>query len=274
MKLSRVDITNYKGIRSAALELGLRLTLFVGENGSGKSSVLQAIALGLSEVLTYLPHLSGMGFRRKGDSHLEDGREAPYTRIALQTTSGLRWDRTLRRDRSASTTRLIPPAVGVKPLHRFLDQSVLEPDHGNLPFSLPVIAHYGVSRALPRVPVSHRGLAKRFHRFEALQQAVQASDSFERAFAWFYYKEREEQRLQRERRDFDISLPELQVVRAALQSMFPDLSDPSFKLQPSRFVLRLNGQEFELESLSDGYKTLIGLTLDLSSRLATANPPS
>jgi predicted ATP-binding protein involved in virulence len=272
VKLKRVLLSNYRGIRSAEPELGSRLTLLVGENGSGKSTILQAIALGLGEVLTHLPGVSGIGFRRTGDIHQQGGRLAAYARITLENTDGVSWDRTQRRDRSQSTTRQIPPGLGLKSLQHRLDQQILDPANQGLPYTLPVLVHYGVSRALLDVPMSRKGFPKEFSRVQALDSAFQATSSFRKAFAWFYYKENEEQRLQRDRRDFDVRLPELEAVRRGLQAMFPDLSEPCIKLRPLRFAVKLNGEEFDVQQLSDGYQTMIGLTLDLCSRFATANP--
>jgi predicted ATP-binding protein involved in virulence len=272
MKLKRIALTNYRGIRNAEPELGSRLTLLVGENGSGKSTILQAIAVGLGEVLTHLPGVSGISFRRSGDIHQQAGRLAPYARIALECTDGLIWDRTLRRDRSQATIRQIPLGVGLKALQQELDRRILDPANEGLPYPLPVVVHYGVSRALLDVPLSRKGLPKELSRVQALDGAFQATSSFRKAFAWFYFKENEEQRLQRDQRDFDVRLPELEAVRQGLQAMFPDVSDPRIKLSPLRFAVKLNGEEFDVQQLSDGYQTMIGLTLDLCSRFATANP--
>ena len=60
---TRIDLTNFRAIGPRPLNLPLRpLTLPVGENGSGKSSVLQAIALTAQSakrtiVVTKDPHL-------------------------------------------------------------------------------------------------------------------------------------------------------------------------------------------------------------------------
>ena len=54
--------------------------------------------------------------------------------------------------------------------------------------------------------------------------------------------------------------------------MFPDVREPRINLSPLRFALKLNGKEFVVQQFSDGYQTMIGLTLDLCSRFATANP--
>lgn len=43
--ISKVEIENYKTIRTLTLEIG-RMNVFIGENGCGKSNILEAIALG------------------------------------------------------------------------------------------------------------------------------------------------------------------------------------------------------------------------------------
>ena len=43
--IQEITIENYKSIQSLSIELG-RVTVFIGENGCGKSNILDAIALG------------------------------------------------------------------------------------------------------------------------------------------------------------------------------------------------------------------------------------
>ena len=47
MYLSRLEIENYRGIRSAMIEFG-ESTVLIGENDSGKTTLLEAICLVLS----------------------------------------------------------------------------------------------------------------------------------------------------------------------------------------------------------------------------------
>lgn len=48
MKATKVDITNFRGIKYLSIEFDLRINVFIGENGSGKTAVLDAIATILS----------------------------------------------------------------------------------------------------------------------------------------------------------------------------------------------------------------------------------
>jgi len=271
MRLKRLRIENFRAKKDVTLEFGKRLTVFIGANGSGKTTILDGIAIALGAALTYLPTLSGRSFK-KGDLHQRDNSIAPYTRIALETTTGLKWDRIQRRDKSKSTSKLVPAADGIRALEQFLDATILEPMNQGGDYLLPLFIYYGVSRALLEVPASRKGFTKKQHRFDALVHCLHADSRFRSAFMWFYNKELEENRLQKEKKNFEVTLKELDVVRSAITVMFPDISEPHIALNPLRFVVRQQGELMDIAQLSDGYKTLLGVVIDLSSRFAMANP--
>jgi len=74
MKLTEITIENFRGVRSLHLPLD-GLTVLIGENNAGKSTVLEAIRLVLTR---------GFGYRRTGqfseyDFHLVDANTTPQT---------------------------------------------------------------------------------------------------------------------------------------------------------------------------------------------------
>lgn len=272
MRIDQLDLTNFRLFDDVSLDVGRRLTLMVGENGSGKTSVLDALALGLGSVSTYLPGVSGRSFRKSGEIRQVANRLEPYCRIALRARNGLLWDRTQRRDNSALTRRLVPDAHGVRLLEQMLDSEVLDPLNRGESYALPFYAYYGVSRALLDPPLRRRGFPSKHSRFEALDRSLDATSRFKSAFIWFYNKEHEEHRLQRQQRDFDVRLKELDVVRSAINRMFVDIEEPHIELSPLRFMVTKQGELFDIMQLSDGYRTLLGMVVDLSARMAMANP--
>ena len=52
MRLDHVHLENFRAKQAASLVFGFRLTLPMGENGSGKTTFLDAIAVALGAVLT------------------------------------------------------------------------------------------------------------------------------------------------------------------------------------------------------------------------------
>jgi predicted ATP-binding protein involved in virulence len=129
-----------------------------------------------------------------------------------------------------------------------------------------------------------RGLAKRrgrpksaISRYAALEGALSARTSFRELFEWFYIKENEELREQRERRDLDFRLKELTAVRDAISSMIDCIAEPHVELRPMRFVVseRLDGEAAEkrtLDQLSGGCQAVLALAADLAWRMAQGNP--
>ena len=271
MTIKTITLDNFRSKDHIQLELGARLTILIGENGAGKTSVLDSLSIGLGAILTYLPGVSGISFR-KTDIKQDENHKAPYTRVRVETEDGLIWDRTERRDKSKSTTAQIPPSVGLQNLRKYLDKHILDPLNDSKSFELPMFSYYGVSRALLDVPLRRRGFPKVHARFEAMEGALVADSRFKSAFVWFYNKENEEQRKQRELKDFEFQLPELEAVRKAIVSVFPGISDPHIILNPLKFVVKKDRETLDIMQLSDGYKTLLSLVIDLAIRMALANP--
>jgi len=178
MKLKRLILENFRGKKTLDIELGSRMTLLLAANGGGKTSILDGIAIGLGEVLSHLPLVAGLTFKKTGDIYQTNNKIAPYARIVLHATNGIAWDRMTRRDKSATTTRSIPAGLGVKALRQFLDESIIDPLNSDAIFNLPIFTYYGVSRALLDVPLTRKGFTHQHARFEALANALNADSPF------------------------------------------------------------------------------------------------
>ena len=83
MKLKQVTIDNFRAIEHLELPLDSRLTVLLGNNGQGKTSVLSAIAVGLGSIARYLPGVSSVGFLKP------DQRWQLPIRVELTTTDGI-----------------------------------------------------------------------------------------------------------------------------------------------------------------------------------------
>ena len=50
MRLNRLKIENFRGITSLEIELDRDITVLIGENNSGKTTVLEALRFGLETI--------------------------------------------------------------------------------------------------------------------------------------------------------------------------------------------------------------------------------
>ena len=99
MRLERVEIENCRAIEKIDLPLDPDLTVFHGDNGHGKTSVLSAIAAGLGSVPMLLPEVSGIGFRNT------DLRGQRPLRVMLRTREGIEWERRVLRQQGTASRR-------------------------------------------------------------------------------------------------------------------------------------------------------------------------
>ncbi|RKZ54175.1 MAG: hypothetical protein DRR00_01875, partial [Candidatus Parabeggiatoa sp. nov. 3] len=86
-----------------------------------------------------------------------------------------------------------------------------------------------------------------------------------------------ERRKQQERQDFSYKLNELTAVREAIESMLPKFKNPRIEINPLRFMIDWEQEDgrvkkFQIEQLSDGYRTVLAMVMDISSRMSEANP--
>ena len=64
MRLEQVTIKNFKGIEECTLDLAKGFNLLIGDNGYGKTSILEAISVGLGGFIAGLPDVSGRNFTK------------------------------------------------------------------------------------------------------------------------------------------------------------------------------------------------------------------
>ncbi len=262
MKLKCVEIENYRAIRKLDLPLNSSLVVLHGDNAHGKTSVLSAIATGLGSISMLLPDVSGISFRKT------DGRGSRQVRVGLTAIDGVAWVRRMRGSRRTTGRRYLKEAM----------DAIVRADREEAdPVDLPIVAFYDTDRAVFDQPQRRRGSKTEFPRYAALEGALSARTDFRDFFKWFYAKENEELREQKERLDFSHRLDDLKAVRRAIETMVPGVSNPRIKYRPLRFVVSVEREdgkteELSMDQLSGGYRIMLALAADLARRMAQGNP--
>lgn len=285
--LSRIEIAGFRGIRSTRLLLHPRVTVLFGANAAGKTSVLDALAIGLGPVVSRMPKVKGRGFKKTGDLRVpfmdrprlgeRAGVEVPDCTLKLGPF-GLAWS--VSTYRSEHDRRIAGDKKGVKALHEALDPLIkaaleLRPDEPGPVF--PLVAYYGNQRAVVDVPLRERSFAKEFRRFEAYDGALNANTRFKSVFEWFRLMEDEERRQRERHADPSFVLPELYWVREAVRKAELRCEAPRVETRPIRMMVDFlhegGGREaLDITQLSDGFRTHFSLVVDLARRMAQLNP--
>ncbi len=267
MRVKTLSIENFRGINEMSLEFGdSGIAVFVGVNGSGKTSILECLAILLSRLTGRIRSTKGTG-RFFTEHDITIGTNSARAEIQIvHSGKEIAWRVTkARRGRKDQRiTNLTEIKALVEQVHEELE---LDPET-----SLPVAVYYSVNRAVLDIPLRIR-TRHPFDQLAAYDLALAGGrNDFRVFFEWFRNREdiENEERLRRGRakhRD-----RQLEAVRKAVYRMLDGFSHLSVRRSPLRMTVRKNGKELTVNQLSDGEKCLMALIGDLARRLAIANP--
>lgn len=284
-------MVNYRKFKRVEFELHPALNVFLGNNGSGKTSILDAISLLISSIFPlceYQPRIRALLYElRNVKSYMKCVRGK--FRTMHEDVSGIVGALThYERTDTSERYKVVGLSVGRKlsTQQEFcINYTIAElasryNEQVKMGHSIPTFAHYGSHRG------AEQGDRKRFNRrkidstnpFAAYINALHPSLDFDAFLEWFSEEEAAELRMQR--KDKSYKSMELSAVRSAIAKVFETsdikIKDPRFEVNPKRFVLTnvsRDGEELELEfdQLSDGYRAMIALVADYARRMAIAN---
>lgn len=264
MKIKSISIDYFRGLRNVDIpQCDDHVNLFLGINGAGKSSVLDALSLVFSWYTARIQSAKGRG------------RDIPKDDIAIHSPNGCTIDLGMDNDHHWKLYRSLKYNKTDRSDFSAMNQKVAELRYNldsNSNQSLPIIVHYGVNRVIPNTyPRLPRG-KNEFTQLDAYRNALSGGQSFSDFFNWFRLSEDYEN--EQYKNDSNFTDHGLETVRRCMASILPEYSDMKVKRRPLAFTMRKGNETLKLNQLSDGEKCYISLVCDIARRLAMANPSS
>jgi len=309
MKLAKIDITYFRCFESLAVKLHPDINIIVGANGAGKSSILDAIAVALYEVVSanggggksqrkmqgalllptdiYIDDPSVLDLFASSKSFVQVGAGVknyyPVEDFTGKTPGGnealLEWTELIEYRLPATFIYENSKSERVSELHRYIQalwRELAKSPQALIP--LPVVAYYRATRRLGGMPELGDIFKLDLSRDKAFVNALDSAANFTPMCQWFYLRENAEFRANVNVQNGDSNeFTDLRAVRQALKLTIEGLERIYFDGSPPRLMVEIrefNGslRAFELAQLSDGYRNLLALVLDFARRLAQANP--
>lgn len=273
MRLDRLHIKNFRCYEDAAFDFQPGFNLVVGVNGSGKTSLLQAIAVSFIEfgnaVKPSQISIKDEDIRFVIDRFENRSRFERQYPLLVQGT-GLFFGVTewiLKRDGDS-----FPPLVN----SAFDAEMVKLKQKINLamPIDLPVLAFYRSNRRWQGAGVSAEFAAKqRLSRFDGYANWFDAVADLSDFESWLISRtlERMQDLLDANQHSADFN-DELVWVNSAIACAIPHAQNLRYDLRLQSLLIDINQKTIPFNELSDGQRGMIALFTDIARRMCILNP--
>lgn len=270
MILHHIELVNFRGIAKISLNLTQKTTALLGVNGVGKSSVLDALAIALSNMTE---RIIGQAAKARDISKNDIKNGTPFARVKVTVDLGADVPTTWAIARNVKSAKHPPERSSdfesLNVQTSLLNARMSYCEEQKLPVNLPLAVYYDVHRAVLDVPLRVREKLKNTPR-EAYHDALgHGGTDFRKFFSWFRDREDGENELIRD--DVKYRDRDLEAVREAIE-IFTGFTDLRIRRNNSlRMTVSKGGAELNVMQLSDGERCLLALVGDLARRLSLLN---
>ena len=271
MKLYNAKIKNFRGIEECDIQFKQGFNLIKGENGKGKTSILEAIAVGLGGFVADLEGVKPRHFSREeirqvyttvGDGSYDKKIVVP-TEVQLCAEidgTDYTWLRSKNNIKASRST--MQPKTICKKAEKIANDYTKE---------LPIIAYLGAGRVWSqRREQGDNVFRKQYFRTVGYIDALHDASNTKMLLNWCA-------RMEQVSWQKEMKIAEYEAVKKAV-SDFMQYMEPGSKCkvfynkQQEELVYEKENEILSVASLSAGYQSLIWMVLDIAYRMAVLNP--
>ena len=269
MRVDFIELINFRNIQKQKITFeNKNFVALIGDNGSGKTTILEGITKGFVPVLRTI-NAEAMKECDLANKDIKSGTNSVGVTLGI-TLDNEKYVWTNRRRFSSQQpfenigNKKEENVKELKDLKTKYLQCVEER-------KLPLVLYYGTDRIIREVP--QRGHIKEFKVTDAVRNCFDNVNYFRDFYDWF--KTEEDIELRGLRKNPNYKNPKLNCVRTALDRMIKGYYNLRIELAPSRMVMtNLEGIDLQIDQLSGGYKAVLSVIADIAKRLSMANPDS
>jgi predicted ATP-binding protein involved in virulence len=296
MKVHKLQLNNYGPFEKAEIcfeapmtETG-NVTVFIGNNGAGKTLLLKSLATALSWVVARIRNEKSNG-KSIDELDIKNGLPGATVKISI-TDDNQSYEWLLTKPRPGRKINITSDLRGLVDIaNKYREQ--LTKDHAA---SLPLLAYYPVERSVLEIPLKIRKKHS-FEQIDGYDNALTQGVDFRRFFEWFRTREDAEnesgisnemltklqstfkdagnEKLWEKLREMQASARDKQLtaVREAIAVFIRGFSNLRIKRKPKlHMAVNKDQQTMNVAQLSQGEKSLMALIGDIARRLAMMNP--
>lgn len=283
MYLKKLKLHNFKCFEDMDIEFDEKLTVIVGSNGAGKTSILESAAIAISTMFMAMDGVSSKTIDRS-QAHLKAYTIGSMSDVQSQYPVNIEADaiadkKLVHWERSLNTAKGSTTYGKAKEMTDFSGKCMERMRRGDQTLNLPVLAYYGTSRLWDYHREKQIDIFGTSSRVNGYIDSVDGTANIKLMMNWF--KKATVQKYQNQEIGLG-TIPELEAVFTAMESCYKRISKRDYvKIQYNVGTGELdvifkddeeNIMRIPVNQLSDGYKSTISLVADIAYRMAVLNP--
>ena len=284
MYFKKISLENFKCFEKIEIQLQKKLTLIVGANGAGKTSLLESIAIAMSTMFTSFDGSKALNITKES-AHLKaykigstDNVQPQYpVRISalaqIDEKPDIYWERTLNTAKGKTTIKNAKQILDIAANYQKRLQK------GDTTLLLPIIAYYGTGRLWDYHREKQTDIFEKNTRTNGYIDSLSGTANIKLMMNWFL--KMTVQKYQNQENGYG-PIPELEAVFSAMEQCYNKITGSN----DSKVQYNIGTKEIDiaytdshgmriripLNQLSDGYKSTISLVADIAYRMAVLNP--
>lgn len=287
MYLEKLKLHNFRCYEKLEIDFNRQLTVLVGKNGSGKTTVLEAIAIALGTWFVGFNIINAKGINKRTDplrkAYQIGATDDVQTQFPVEIEAWgkieeskdqiLHWKRELYTPTGTMTTK------DAKEIVEYAAEYQKAISEGRTDIYLPIVAYYGTGRLWDYHRQKRTDVFKVSSRTNGYIDCLDGTANVKLMMDWFQIMTINKYQRQEENLE---SNPELDTVYLAMEKCLTNLSGYSdvkirYNMGTQELDVYYSEQDKQrmripLNQLSDGYKGMISLVADIAYRMATLNP--
>ena len=270
MRIQQLEVKNFKGFAHKIIDFSPRFNVLIGDNCSGKTAILDALAVGIGSLLLGFDGMISRTIKNHEIRHIDQqlGQittfEPQYPVIVrcrgqVNETDSLIWERSLHHKGGRTTNK------NAKSLIQYAQHCQQQVRQGEQ-IILPLISYYSTGRLWLQKKEKSVEVLSPGSRLLALVDCLEPASGEKMLMRWL--KTMEMAAIQRQ-----VSLAVLEGLRTAVKNCLEGCESVYYDIQQDGLVATLGDKHNRpAHLLSDGQRAILAMSADIAYRAAVLNP--
>lgn len=274
MRIDNIKIQNFRGYKELNIDLDRNFNLVIGDNGSGKTALLEALTVAIGSFFLGIKGVYSRSFYKKDINIAVHEHNEEYSFPVIVEATGtingqtIPWKRTLNGPTNRTTQK---EAENIKDIAIQIDKQVRKGEEANLPLLIYYATGrlFDIARATEEQAKDKKERMNISSRFRAYNRSLDAKSTHKQFQNWFRGKELA--RIQKGKSDIGF-----EIVKDTIIKSLPNCHNVYHEFDPDKpqgLKIELDdGRILPFNSLSDGTRNFFAIIADMAFKCITLNP--